>query len=293
MIDEAHHLLDAPALYDLARGLSRSTKGLLLLSALPAQHREEEYLRLLALLEPGQYEPGCQAETERFRLLYGRQRQLGTVLRWISRRLPELSEGEREPADFVQKLAELSSWQVLERDEKLRALVRALDGASQAFTDDVKAILHHVGDSHRVNRRILRDRRARLIAQEEMTSTQRQLQRLTYQPDQFEYGAREHVRRLLSALRRDGLGEEALFPLGRLLFQACADPDCLVEALGLAASSPAAFCPADDEALALNSFGSYADWTSRARILWEHAALVPGWGSTPGIIGFTGRPSSE
>jgi ATP-dependent helicase HepA len=36
VVDEVHHLLAAPALYDVAKSLSRSKGGLLLLSALPA-----------------------------------------------------------------------------------------------------------------------------------------------------------------------------------------------------------------------------------------------------------------
>ena len=52
VVDEVHHLLDAPHLYDLVAALSLKARDLLLLSAVPVRRRESELYRLLALLEP-------------------------------------------------------------------------------------------------------------------------------------------------------------------------------------------------------------------------------------------------
>lgn len=272
VVDEAHHLLAAPELYELVQGLSRASRGVLLLSALPAHHREEEFLQLLALLEPDHYHPGAPGETERFRELYARQRQLGTVLRWVSRKMPEVAAGEREPADMIEKLAELTTWPVLDQDEKLRSLVKALDGAAPTFAEDIATVLHHAGDTHRINRRILRNRRARLLTQEHIAPIRRALHRIGYATDAFEHDAIEHVRRLLLQLQRSRLAEEVLCSLSRLLFQACADAGCLVRALSLALELDDAPGPIDREALALDALGGYSDWTERTIALWQSAA---------------------
>ena len=55
IVDEVHHLLHHKLLYDLVQKISWQDRGLLLLSALPPKHREEEYFDLLALLEPNKY----------------------------------------------------------------------------------------------------------------------------------------------------------------------------------------------------------------------------------------------
>jgi len=80
VVDEAHHLLGAQRLYILAQRLSDSAPGCLLLSAIPAQRREDEYLRLLALLEPNRYDPADPDAKRRFKELYDRQIELGRKL---------------------------------------------------------------------------------------------------------------------------------------------------------------------------------------------------------------------
>jgi ATP-dependent helicase HepA len=273
VVDEAHHLLAAPQLYQLARELSRAARGFLLLSALPAQHREEEYLRLLALLEPNHFDPDRVGEVERFRELYVRQQQLGVVLRWVSRRLPEVADGEREPEELIGRLRELTTWPVLDRDQKLAALVKTLDGSAITFVSDIQTVLHHVGDTHRINRRILRNRRARLIAEGKVPSIERRLAKLAYEADSFEADAWEFVRRLLAELHQNALGDP-LVPLTRLLFQACVEPTCLVESLDLALRAQAARAAEDGEVFALDVVAGYADHERQAMALWQAAWSV-------------------
>ena len=128
VIDEAHHLLASPDLYQIAQTLSAASDGVLLLSALPAQHREEEYLRLLAILEPGRYraEPG---DVENFRTLFDQQRQLGTFLNWIGRHVGEVATGTRSAQSVIDRIQAMAKWPVLAKDEKLQLLAARLDGA--------------------------------------------------------------------------------------------------------------------------------------------------------------------
>lgn len=270
VIDESHHLLAVPELYRLAKNLSAAANGLLLLSALPAQHREEEYLRLLALLDPEHYRSTGKVAAKKFRELYTRQRKLGTVLSWVSRKLPEVAAGERDPKTLIENLRDLTTWPVLDEDQKLRTLVEQLDGGLPSFADDVHVVLHHIGDTHRINRRILRNRRVRLIAQEEIPRIERRLNRLSYKADQFELDAIESVRRLLAQARRAGLKNAVLVPLATLLFQAAADPDLLAESLALASeASRLPKAETDEEALSLETVSGYAGWRSRALALWQ------------------------
>jgi hypothetical protein len=265
VVDEAHHLLAAPELYALARQLSQNSEGFLLLSALPAQHREEEYLRLLALLQPAHYDPEAAGAVERFRLLYERQRQIGTRLGWISRRLPEVMTGERDAQSVLDKVAELAQWPVLQQYQKLQALFERIDPSGRSFDDDVRAVLHHVGDTHRINRRILRNRRARLIQEQQVKPIERRLNSLKYDPDQLELDALEYAHRFLFGLQERGLSEQVLLPLARQLLQAAADPATLFAFLQIAAR-PKEECEkgADVEAFELDSLSGYAEWPKYA-----------------------------
>lgn len=56
IVDETHRLLNDPSKYSNILMLSKTVKNILLLSATPIQDRKEEYLKLLALLNPEQYE---------------------------------------------------------------------------------------------------------------------------------------------------------------------------------------------------------------------------------------------
>jgi len=273
IVDEAHHLLTVQKLYDLAQKVSRVTPALLVLSALPAQHREEEYLRLLAILDPQHYDSSKEGAAKQFRELYARQRRLGMVLGWISRKLPEVVAGGRQPESLIEKLSELTTWPVLEDDEQLCAKIRVLTGSVPTFARDVQAILHHVGDSHRINRRILRNRRVRLIAQEQIPAIERRLNRLGYDDrDQFELDAWEFARRLLDRLRREQLDHDVVVSLAPMVFHAASDPDALGELLNVALqvrrSDP---IESDRQILILDSVIGYSEWQTYATTLWQLA----------------------
>jgi ATP-dependent helicase HepA len=270
VIDEAHHLLGTTAFYEVVRALSIQTRGILLLSALPAQHREEEYLRLLALLEPDHYDLSRKGEAERFRELYARQRDLGTRLRWIARKAPLITGGEEKAETVMDKIRDLAAWPVLNQDPKLQALVTDLDVTSGTYNDRVKAFLYYVGDTHRITRRILRNRRARLIQESQIKAIQRRLNRLEYRADQLELDAVSFVRRFLLSLQSRKLREAVLLPLSRQLFQACCDPHALVEMLESAAQlGDEGEIELDDEDLELDALGGYDDWHVRLNSLWR------------------------
>ena len=91
------HLLHHKPLYDLVQKISWQDRGLLLLSALPAKHREKEYFDLLALLEPNKYAKEDPKEVtalrEEFKHLFDRQREIGSRVNLAKRRLAKFQDG--------------------------------------------------------------------------------------------------------------------------------------------------------------------------------------------------------
>lgn len=268
VIDEAHHLLATPRLYRLAQQLSETAPGCLLLSAIPAQHREEEYLRLLALLEPQRYKPDAPGAKEHFKQLYDRQIELGRKLSYISRRLGEFAGGAESADRILQKIGELSSLPVLAQDESLVASAKSLDPSDPAkFMEAAHALLHHVGDRYRISRRILRNRRSQLIDVEPDLRVDRRLNRLPHQPDQLELDAGSAARRLVQSLSAAGVDDSVLLPLAKHLFHSLCDPACLSAFIALAKSSE----PMVPGLLEFDGQVSYQSWTEYASNLWGAA----------------------
>lgn len=56
IVDEVHNYIQNEDYYDYILMLSKNTENILLLSATPVQRREEEYLKLLTLIQPDKYE---------------------------------------------------------------------------------------------------------------------------------------------------------------------------------------------------------------------------------------------
>lgn len=268
VVDEAHHLLATPRLYRLAQQLSEAAPGCLLLSAIPAQHREDEYLRLLALLEPQRYKPDAPGAKAHFKQLYDRQIELGRKLSYISRHLGEFAGGAESEDRILQKIGELSSFPVLAQDESLVASTKLLNPSDPTkFTEAVHVLLHHIGDRYRISRRILRNRRSQLIDVEPDLRIDRRLNRLPHQPDQLELDAGSAVRRLVQSLSTAGVDDSVLLPLARHLFHSLCDPACLSAFIALAKSAE----PMPPGLLEFDGQVSYQSWMEYASNLWGAA----------------------
>lgn len=265
VVDEAHHLLGVPRLYSLAQKLSAAAPGCLLLSAIPAQHREEEYLRLLALLEPQRYHPGDPKEQENFKELYSRQIELGRKLSYISRRLADYLKGDESADAILIKIGELAALPVLSHDGALAALAKTLNPKETCFAEKVHAILYHIGDRYRISRRILRNRRSQLTEVEPDLHIARRLNRLSYNPLQPEVDALNAVRRLLQELRSAKVSDSILLPLARQLFQSLCDPECLCLFVDLAKTEETVL----EDLLEFDGHVGYQGWEEFSTTLWE------------------------
>lgn len=269
VVDEAHYLVNVQRLYSLAQHLSSAAPSCLLLSAIPAQHREEEYLRLLALLEPDRYHPNDLGVKERFSELYARQVELGRKLSYLSRHLGEYAAGEDNAEKILKKIRELVELPVLAEDDALTSQASSLTPESASFVEEVRSLLHHVGDRYRISRRILRNRRSQLLDAEPDLNIARRLNRIPYRFEQLELDAANAVRRLLQTLQSRGVPDPVLLPLARALFQSLCDPGALCAFLELARFEEGVL----PDLLEFDGHVSYQGWEEFASTLWEAVGL--------------------
>jgi ATP-dependent helicase HepA len=214
IVDEAHHLLGSPALYDLACQVTSRAGSILLLSAMPAQHREDEFRRLLALLEPERYSRMTAAH---FRDLYDTQRDVGRKMRIVSKRLSSFAAGEAPFADALERARDFQAMPGLKDDPGLARMIgeiekAAADPAEPTLASRGQDLLHYVADTYRINRRILRNRRQRLIDEGQIPAIGRRARLHPYRPDQLEINAATSVRDLLASMLRSA-GDSADVPV--------------------------------------------------------------------------------
>lgn len=239
VVDEVHHLLNAPHLYGLVQELSKRTRDLLLLSAVPVRRREGELFKLLALLEPDLYREGGRGEAE-FLEIYASQEALGRRLNLLTRDLTDLEAGDAEPEEVIERAERLLALPILESDDDLSRLLASARAKPSDAGPICRRIHANVADRYRVNRRILRNRRERLISQERLTAISRQLDLLEYQPDQIEEDAFSAVETLLIEMALSGAPADLVKPFARIALQALCDADATVDLLEALASAKAA-----------------------------------------------------
>jgi len=246
VVDEVHHLLNAPHLYELVEQLSRSAHDLLLLSAIPVRRRESELYRLLALLDPRTYAKNGTGENA-FLAIYEAQEPLGRRLNLLSHDLADLESGEATNKDVVERLGRLLSLPILQEDEQLQALLAAAEAEPARAASLAQEAHLLVSDRYRVNRRILRNRRERLVTQDRLPAIARMPAPLYYEADQIEGEAVTAAEAMLAALAADtSLSRDILRPFSRILLQALVDPIATLDVL---------VAVRDAKAATVNSYG--------------------------------------
>ena len=271
VVDEVHNLLRVQVLYELVKALSLQDCGLLLLSALPAQHRDQEYFDLLALLDPQKYNRDDPKSHHKFSKLFDRQREIGGRIGVVKRRLLELqTEGTGQRARVIKQLAVLMDMPVLKEDQFLNGLVDNLDSTSDSFLESVHKIIYHISDYYRINRRILRNRREKLIKSEQITRIKRDSYVISYPPDQYEIDALSALDNLLLTMHEVGLREEILFPLSTQLLQSSTHPETLLQTLRMSDQT----FQSGKLYEKLHDLVSYAEWDGELEYFWTNAREV-------------------
>ncbi|MCF2150370.1 SNF2-related protein [Desmonostoc muscorum LEGE 12446] len=159
ILDEAHHIAamatskDAAVRqrFDTCKQLAHKSDRLLLLSATPVLHHEQDFLAMLHLLDPTTYKLHDLAG---FRAKVASRQQIGKVLLALRE--------DANPVVLKNNLQELRN--LFTEDQYLLKLADDLENCLQANSPEqnqiVQAIRSHISDTYRLYRRMLRNRRA-------------------------------------------------------------------------------------------------------------------------------------
>ena len=198
IVDETHRLLNNDIWYKNIQSVSTKVEHLLLLSATPIQDRNEEYRRLLALLNPEQYE---NMSAEKFAWLVKKQKNIQKKVNQQLNRLRKYEEFSEIIVDELKNIAD-----ILE-DSALSKIVDEIDVAS----DDngltlVKQALAYICENYRVERKVIRNRR-QLISEK---MAKRTLEPISYQPLSLDdnYNEIGAIQNTLSYLSNNGENDE-------------------------------------------------------------------------------------
>jgi ATP-dependent helicase HepA len=159
VVDEAHRLTRAgstdAAAYDAVRGATERSSGVLLLSATPLLEQPDSLQRLLHLLAPAGQPMGRLEDFERS--LDGRDE----IARHVAVLDPELPPVIlRQALDALMHLLADDTF-VVEAAEGARD---ALDEDAATLSSEVRRLRLHIGEVHRVHRRMIRSRRGTGLA---------------------------------------------------------------------------------------------------------------------------------
>lgn len=143
-------------------------------------------------------------------------------------------------------------------------LQRRLEKRRQRAAQELRRWTHDVADRYRLSRRILRNRRARLVEQGQIDPIERTVDLRPYTPHWLETEASDAVERLLqtaSATCADGAGRTFLEALARVTWQAQSSPSGLADLLArLQRAAPGTLNARGVDFVTIGSAVGYSDW---------------------------------
>ena len=232
IIDEVHHLIEQPLAYKFVKTLSHLTSDLLLLSAIPVRKREGELYKLLALLEPNTFTEDNLNE-QKFLDLYELQHAVGRRIQLLRRDIEDYRNREADKSDLIERLDRITNFEIMDNDETLQSLVRTANEDEVDILSVCDDVLQHLADNYRLNRRVLRNRRSRLIAEENLDKVERTIALCDTPVTDFELQANLDLLEFLRNLKEDI--PEKLNPLflsfARALLQSASNCDVCLDLL--------------------------------------------------------------
>jgi ATP-dependent helicase HepA len=268
VVDEAHHLLASPVLYDFVQKLSAQAPSLLLLSAIPAQRREDDFLRLLALLEPKRYGTTGPSDVEQFRRLYAAQSDIGRRLRRLARKASDMEANDSTPEEVINFARRLLDLNPLKDDVQLKGMVDSLDPHDGNFYEKTQAILHYAGDHYRINRRILRNRRQRLIDEGQLQPIERKFVAHSYQTEQLEIETANAFDAVIRSLLNVDDAFDLVTPFARAAYQSLVFPSTSWEFIQrLLDAEYELLNSKGKDFLAMGYIFGYEDWEAYSKLL--------------------------
>lgn len=232
IVDEVHHLLEQPLAYKFVKNLSHLTTDLLLLSAIPVRKREGELYKLLALLEPKTFTEE-NLDEQKFLELYELQHAVGRRIRLLRRDIEDFRNGEAVKSDLVERLHRITNFEIMRKDESLQVLVRNAGEVDVDILSVCEDVLQHIADNYRLNRRVLRNRRSRLIAEENLKKVERKIALWDTPTTDFELQANLDLLEFLRGVK-DKIPEKlnsVFLSFARVLLQSASESDLCLEVL--------------------------------------------------------------
>ena len=169
IVDEVHNYLFEETDYKLIHKLSASSDNVLLLSATPVQHRFDEYLNLLRLVNPAKYDD---LSIDDFKRLNEKQdiitknvyEILDDVARIKTDCLPNISNDPSIKEDIDDLLDEIfddlnSIFEIVE-DEQLNRAIESINRKSEDYgLYNVQVVVSYICDNYQLDESIIRGRR--------------------------------------------------------------------------------------------------------------------------------------
>lgn len=194
IVDEVHNYLKERTIYEKIHNLSVNAENIILLSATPIQQRKEEYLDLLKLILPQQYD---HMGVDQFEELVEKQNNIARTAYLLldqldsfkNELLPDVEEEDAHDNEDVREELEginenLRNLAEMIGDEKLSQIIAGIDNAKEDFgMYEVQVAISYVCDNYQMERNIIRGRRALLgvhSQNKEGEFAERKLEEITY-----------------------------------------------------------------------------------------------------------------
>lgn len=179
IIDEIHKYLSQENLFKTFHQISENSKNVLLLSATPVQHRIKEYLGLLQILSPAQYD---HFSVEEFQTLLDKQKK---IIQKTALILDDLSDYEDEINDCLSD--EDNPLQSEDCEELFETIYEGLEEICELLSDDkldemlekiifdcddfgcmnIKIMISYISKNYQIESHIIRNRRKLLEISED------------------------------------------------------------------------------------------------------------------------------
>ena len=187
VVDEAHQIHPDASLYPFVRRLAEQAWGMLALSATPAKGDTRGLLGLLGLVAPAVYDPAAPGGFEA--ALAARDAVASRLDEALAALEQAEVKGKAPTATWIRSQAKAVG-KLLPEDAHVQAQSAAL--ATEPAVEGLSELLAYVQEYHRVDRRIVRTRRATVRALGTKLC-QREQKTLSYEPDPSELALLQHV----------------------------------------------------------------------------------------------------
>jgi ATP-dependent helicase HepA len=158
ILDEAHQIRKHRRVFENIVDLSKFADRALILSATPIQHRAEELLDLLVIMDPERYE---RIDVPKFRQIVDNHLYLLQLIASVS---PDLTPEYFSPDDFVDVISKVGD--TLSSDSYVQQKIEVIkaENSTRKGIRLAKDLLAYISENYRIDRRMIRNRRANIQA---------------------------------------------------------------------------------------------------------------------------------